>query len=156
MNFYFQGWKSDLRLDGKTVIITGANIGIGKETALDMAKRGARVILACRDLGKAETAAGEIKATSGNDNVVVEQLDLASLESVRQFAKRVNASEPFVNILVNNAGELSGIFCSKTTLRKTTFQSRNCRGRPKADNRRFRNELRRQSRGTLSSHESVA
>ncbi|KAI8485324.1 Retinol dehydrogenase 12 [Branchiostoma belcheri] len=96
--------RSPARLDGKTVIITGANTGIGKETARDLAARGARVILACRDLNKAETAASEIRKSTGNGNVVIEQLDLASLASVRTFATIINEREPKVNILINNAG----------------------------------------------------
>ncbi|KAI8485323.1 retinol dehydrogenase 12-like [Branchiostoma floridae x Branchiostoma belcheri] len=96
--------RSPARLDGKTIIITGANTGIGKETARDLAARGARVILACRDLTKAETAASEIRKSTGNGNVVIEQLDLASLASVRNFATIINEREPKVNILINNAG----------------------------------------------------
>ncbi len=104
---YFEGaeCKRKVRLDGKTVIVTGANIGIGRETALDLAKRGARVILACRDLKKAEEAASDIRQQSGNGNVVVEHLDCASFESVRQFAKRINQNEASLDILVNNAGK---------------------------------------------------
>ena len=105
--FYFSGGvcKSKRRLDGKTVIITGANTGIGKETALDLAKRGARVILACRDLKRANEAAEEVRKLSGNGNVVVEKLDLASLESVRSFAEKINKQEEQINILINNAGK---------------------------------------------------
>lgn len=104
--FYFAGGvcHSKARLDGKTVIITGANTGIGKETALDLAKRGARVILACRDLNKSLQAADEIRKKTGNGNVFVKLLDLASLESVRQFAKEINAQEDRIDILINNAG----------------------------------------------------
>ena len=79
-------------------------IGIGKETALDLAKRGARVILACRDLSKAIEAADFIRKQTGNGNVFVEILDLASLESVRQFSKKINKQEERIDILVNNAG----------------------------------------------------
>ncbi|XP_076864993.1 retinol-DH_like_SDR_c domain-containing protein isoform X2 [Brachyhypopomus gauderio] len=95
---------SSVRLDGRTVIITGANTGIGKETAFDMAKRGARVVMACRDLTKAENAAAEIQRSTGNVNVVVRHLDLASLYSVRQFAHEFIATEGRLDILINNAG----------------------------------------------------
>ncbi|KAJ7999357.1 hypothetical protein DPEC_G00193560 [Dallia pectoralis] len=95
---------SKARLDGKTVLITGANTGIGKETAVDMARRGARVLLACRDHTRAEAAAVEVRRRSGNGNVVVKQLDLASLKSVRDLAKDIQETEIRLDILINNAG----------------------------------------------------
>ncbi|XP_036390953.1 retinol dehydrogenase 12 [Megalops cyprinoides] len=96
--------RSKARLDGKTVLITGANTGIGKETAVDLATRGARVILACRDMSRANAAAGEIRQRSGNGNVVVKMLDLASLQSVRNLAKDILENEERLDILINNAG----------------------------------------------------
>ncbi|XP_046651856.1 retinol dehydrogenase 11-like [Daphnia pulicaria] len=96
--------RSTNNLTGKTVIITGANTGIGKETAIDLAKRGARVILACRDTKKALAAKDDIVRESGNDNVIVRHLDLASLWSVRQFASEILKNEPRLDILINNAG----------------------------------------------------
>ncbi|CAJ1061290.1 retinol dehydrogenase 13 [Xyrichtys novacula] len=92
------------RLDGKTVLITGANTGIGKETGRDLARRGARVVMACRDLTRAEQAAEEIRKSTGNGNVVIRHLDLASVYSVRQFAKDFMDSEDRLDILINNAG----------------------------------------------------
>lgn len=96
--------RSKARLDGKTVLITGANTGIGKETALDMARRGARVILACRDMTRARIAADEIRQQSGNGNVVVKKVDLSSLQSVRDLARDVEENEDRLDILINNAG----------------------------------------------------
>ncbi|XP_043933846.1 retinol dehydrogenase 13-like isoform X2 [Protopterus annectens] len=96
--------KNKARLDGKTVIVTGANVGIGRETAKDLAKRGARVILACRNLEQAAKAADEIRKESGNGNVTTKHLDLSSLASVRRFAKDVQESESALHILINNAG----------------------------------------------------
>ncbi|XP_070827875.1 retinol dehydrogenase 12-like [Chaetodon trifascialis] len=98
---------SKAKLDGKTVLITGGNTGIGKETAVDLAKRGARVILACRDLDRANKAAEDVRKRSGNGNIIVKKLDLASLQSVRQLAKEVLASEERLDILINNAGVMS-------------------------------------------------
>ncbi|KDR07954.1 Retinol dehydrogenase 11 [Zootermopsis nevadensis] len=96
--------KSKKRLDGKTVIITGANTGIGKETARDLAQRGAKVILACRDLEKGKNACDEIIAQTGNTNVEVQHLDLSSLASVRKFANNIINTEPHLDVLINNAG----------------------------------------------------
>ncbi|CAH2292875.1 dehydrogenase reductase SDR family member 13-like [Pelobates cultripes] len=97
--------KSNASLKGKTVIVTGANIGIGKMTALDMAKRGARVIMACRVKETAEAAAYDIRRLSGNNEVIFMHLDLASLDSVRAFCKNFLSSEPRLDILINNAGK---------------------------------------------------
>ena len=103
---YFDGGvcTSKARLDGKTVIITGANTGIGKETAIDLARRGARVILACRSVERGEKAAVEVRERSGNENAVFRQLDLSSLASVRQFSAKILEEEPRIDILINNAG----------------------------------------------------
>ena len=104
--YLFAGVKCEniARLDGKTVIITGSNTGIGKETAMNLAQRGARVILACRDIKKAIKSAEEIRKNSGNGNIITEYLDLASLESVKKFAKKINEQEERIDILINNAG----------------------------------------------------
>ncbi|XP_053180631.1 retinol dehydrogenase 14 [Scomber japonicus] len=92
------------RLDGKTVLITGGNSGVGKETAVALAMRGARVIIACRDLGKAEKAVREIKYKSHNLNVLYMELDMANLHSVREFCKTFLQREKRLDILINNAG----------------------------------------------------
>ncbi|XP_057178951.1 retinol dehydrogenase 12, like isoform X1 [Triplophysa rosa] len=104
MRNYFRPWSSDVRLDGKTVIITGANTGIGKFTAIDLAKRGARIIMACRDMEKSNGALKEVVESSGNQNVFASRLDLADTKSIREFAEKVNTEEKQVNILINNAG----------------------------------------------------
>lgn len=92
------------RMDGKVVIVTGANTGIGREAARDLAARGARVILACRDLKKADAARDDIVASTGNPNVLIRAVDLLSLRSVRDFCAGVLRSEDRLDVLVNNAG----------------------------------------------------
>ncbi|XP_070689496.1 retinol dehydrogenase 14 [Pempheris klunzingeri] len=92
------------RLDGKTVLVTGGNSGIGKESAIALALRGARVIIACRDVDKAEKAVREIKFKSHNLNVLHMELDLANLRSVREFCKSFLQREKRLDILINNAG----------------------------------------------------
>ena len=104
---------SKVRLDRKTAIVTGANTGIGLETAVDFAERNGRVILACRSKERGEAAVEQVKRRSGNNNVVFMQLDLASLDSVRNFATSVLDREARVDILVNNAGLIYSTF-SKT------------------------------------------
>ncbi|KAI0211469.1 Retinol dehydrogenase 12 [Lamellibrachia satsuma] len=103
---YFSGGecRSQARLDGKTIIVTGANTGIGKETARDIARRGGHVILACRDLTKAEQTAAQIRQNTGNGLVTVRIVDLASLESVRKFCRQILETEQRVDILINSAG----------------------------------------------------
>ena len=96
--------KSKATLDGKTVIITGGNTGIGKETAIDLAKRNARVIIACRSEEKGKKAEVDIRRESGSSNVHFRKLDLASFESIRNFVKEVLAEETRIDILINNAG----------------------------------------------------
>lgn len=65
---------------------------------------GAKVILACRDMDRANKAAEDVRKRSGNDNVTVKKLDLASLQSVRQLAKDVLENEERLDVLINNAG----------------------------------------------------
>ena len=81
---------SKVKLDGKTVIVTGSNTGIGKETAKDLTNRGARVIMACRNLEKANIAAEDIRKFIKNGSIRVMKLDLASFASVRKFADEVS------------------------------------------------------------------
>lgn len=101
-------FNSKCRLNGKTVIVTGSNTGLGKETALDLAKRGARVIMACRNISEANSVRDEIILKSGNHNVVVLKLDISSLESVRKFAEVINQQEERLDVLMHNAGVALG------------------------------------------------
>ncbi|XP_022107016.1 uncharacterized protein LOC110988085 [Acanthaster planci] len=103
---YFHGAKcrSLAQLSGKTVIVTGANTGIGKATALDLARRHARVILACRDIQKATKGAEDIRRSTRSEQLVVKHLDLASLISIREFCNDILETEPRLDILINNAG----------------------------------------------------
>ena len=95
---------SRFNLKNKIVIITGSNTGIGFETALELAKRNATVVLACRDLKKARVACQLIKTRTGNENVFVEELNLSSFNSVKEFANRVLIKYHKIHILINNAG----------------------------------------------------
>lgn len=91
---------------GKTVIVTGANSGIGKALAGELLKLQARVIMACRDQRSAEEAARDIKEQAGPEQgeVVIKHLDLASLRSVRKFCEEINEEESKIDVLINNAG----------------------------------------------------
>lgn len=118
------------RLDGKVVVVTGCNQGIGYEVVGELARRGARVIMACRDLDKAESARSRIlmrfKSTETirkpatelanlhGPQLECELLDLQSVSSLRNFASRLMAKEHSVDILINNAA---------VNLRKPLFDS---------------------------------
>ncbi|MEU1296622.1 oxidoreductase [Streptomyces sp. NPDC005840] len=95
------GWTADQIPDqhGRTAVVTGANSGLGLVTATELARRGARVVLAVRD-----TAAGAEAARRIGGAVEVRELDLADLASVRSFAARLTADRPVIDLLVNNAG----------------------------------------------------
>lgn len=97
-------YRKKNRIDGKVAIVTGCNTGIGKETALELARRGGRIYMACRDATRCEAARLEIIERTGNQNVFNRTLDLASLSSVRQFAERFKGEERRLDILINNAG----------------------------------------------------
>jgi len=89
---------------GRTAIVTGANSGIGLETARMLALRGTNVVLACRSLDKAEVARKRILAESPKGAVSLEALDLADLDSIAAFASRFVATRGRLDLLVNNAG----------------------------------------------------
>jgi NAD(P)-dependent dehydrogenase (short-subunit alcohol dehydrogenase family) len=91
-------------LGGRTFMVTGGNTGIGRATAEGLARRGARVYVACRSAAKGETAAGAIRAATGNDSVFFLALDLADLESVRACASAFLARGEPLHVLINNAG----------------------------------------------------
>jgi NAD(P)-dependent dehydrogenase (short-subunit alcohol dehydrogenase family) len=92
------------RLNGRIVIVTGANTGLGLRTAEVMASKGAKVVLACRNADKAETAAKKIKASHPKALVEFLHLDLSSLASVRNFAADFSSSHTKLHVLLNNAG----------------------------------------------------
>jgi len=87
---------------GKVAIVTGANSGLGRITALELARHGAKVVVASRSADKGEATAEEIKAETGGAKPPVLELDLGSLDSVRRFAGELEGEQ--IDLLVNNAG----------------------------------------------------
>ncbi|NXR14037.1 DHR13 reductase, partial [Semnornis frantzii] len=95
-------------LHGRTAIVTGGSGGIGAATALELARCGARVVLATRSALRGEAAARRIRTETGNPEVQFMQLDLSSLQSVRAFASAFLRQEPHLHLLINNAGVSAG------------------------------------------------
>lgn len=88
----------------RTIVITGANTGIGLETAVSLASSGERVIIACRNPTKADAAVAEISARAASSDVSAVPLDLASLASVRACAAELGRRCERIDVLINNAG----------------------------------------------------
>ncbi|MBW2615219.1 MAG: SDR family oxidoreductase [Deltaproteobacteria bacterium] len=88
----------------KTILITGSTDGIGKQTALDLAKMGATVLLHGRNSGRADRVLNEIKKATGNDRIEAFIADLASLKQVRYLAEQVLEKHDRLDVLINNAG----------------------------------------------------
>jgi NAD(P)-dependent dehydrogenase (short-subunit alcohol dehydrogenase family) len=89
---------------GRTAVITGANTGLGFETAAALAGRGARVVLAVRNLEKGKQATARITAATPGAEVELQELDLTSLESVRAAAAQLRSDHDRIDLLINNAG----------------------------------------------------
>jgi NAD(P)-dependent dehydrogenase (short-subunit alcohol dehydrogenase family) len=99
-------WTTDKipDLTGKVIIVTGANSGIGFEATKEFARKGAETILACRNINKAKKASDRIKKRIPDAKTVMMQLDLNSLESVRDFVEEFTKNYSSLNVLLNNAG----------------------------------------------------
>lgn len=91
-------------IKGKRCVITGANTGIGKETARELARQGAHIVMICRNEAKGTSAMQEIIAETGNKNVDLLIADLSSMEQVRDVATTIKARYDALHVLINNAG----------------------------------------------------
>ena len=95
------------RLDGRTVVVTGASSGLGLASTKHLARLGAHVVMACRNPAKAALARGSVHASCPTASLEVQQLDLSRLTSVRQFSERLLASGQRIDVLMNNAGVMA-------------------------------------------------
>ncbi|XP_076990773.1 retinol dehydrogenase 11-like isoform X2 [Tamandua tetradactyla] len=91
-------------LTGKTAVVTGASSGIGKAVSQELARRGARVILACRNRERGQQALAEIQKASSSNCLLLGEVDLSSVASIRSFVRWLLQEEPEIHLLVNNAG----------------------------------------------------
>ena len=91
-------------MEDKVCMVTGANSGIGKATAMGLARLGATVVMVCRDRARGEAAVAEIKTATGNPNVALLLADLSSRAAIRQMAQAFREQYPQLHVLINNAG----------------------------------------------------
>jgi len=89
---------------GRVAVVTGSNTGLGYETALVLATRGAHVVMAVRDVDKGKAAAARLQAQAPRADVTVQRLDVGSLDSVRTAADELRSAYPRIDLLINNAG----------------------------------------------------
>lgn len=94
-------------LTDQTFVVTGANSGLGLETTRYIAASNGRVIMACRDRKKAERAVQDIRSTTSTGELVIMDLDLARLASIRDFVEELTSAFPAVDVLINNAGVMA-------------------------------------------------
>ncbi|WP_379132612.1 SDR family oxidoreductase [Paenibacillus sp. sgz500958] len=94
-------------MDGRIVIVTGANSGMGLATTVELARRGATVIMACRSRSRGEEALEKAREKSGSPNIELMLCDLSSIEDIRRFAEEFTVKYPVLDVLVNNAGVVS-------------------------------------------------
>jgi len=99
---------SPTRMAGRVCLVTGASGGLGKATALGLARLGATVVMGCRDESRGEADRAEIASASGNDNIKLLLLDLASQSSVREAADSFKKEHGRLDVLVNNASIYKG------------------------------------------------
>jgi NAD(P)-dependent dehydrogenase (short-subunit alcohol dehydrogenase family) len=114
------GWDAERIPDqtGRTAVVTGANSGLGLVAARELARRGARVVLACRNMEKGRAALAEVAAAATGPEPELEGLDLADLSSVRSFADKFRATHDHLDLLINNAG----VMASPRRLTKDGFE----------------------------------
>jgi NAD(P)-dependent dehydrogenase (short-subunit alcohol dehydrogenase family) len=110
---------NNVRLDGKVAVVTGGSSGIGQYTALELARMGATVIITARNHERLTETAAWLKSQAPGAAVEAEQVDFASLGSVRAMAARVIARHPKIAILVNNAG----LVMARRTVTEDGFES---------------------------------
>jgi len=91
------------RLEGKTILITGANAGIGKAATIQLAQCGANIVMACRNAQRGQQALEEVRSTTQNDQVELGLVDLSSQTSIRQFAEAFQQKHQRLNVLIHNA-----------------------------------------------------
>ncbi|HTM63421.1 MAG TPA: SDR family NAD(P)-dependent oxidoreductase [Gammaproteobacteria bacterium] len=102
-------------LTGKIAVVTGANSGIGYVVTKELVKHGCKVIMACRDIDKADAAKHEIISSLAHefaidDNLIVRELNIADLDSIKRFKINITDEFPFISLLINNAGILDAPF----------------------------------------------
>ncbi|KAK8628588.1 hypothetical protein V6N13_009175 [Hibiscus sabdariffa] len=102
----FKPEDTEIQIEGKNCVVTGANSGIGFAAAEGLASRGATVYMVCRNKERGETALSKIQSSTGNPNVHLETCDISSISEIKSFASRFSSMDIPVHVLVNNAGSL--------------------------------------------------